>query len=105
MGIAYGFTLAQVLHRIGAPTRRQAACWIYSGKKMRGPRVEEYVDAMKFCFGVGSGGSKAVTSILAHMFAYTIVFQHRKLKIPAGWGPPLDFEPPPGPYVGQIWLP
>lgn len=109
LGIAYGTTPAQVLRQLGTPAATEASCWLYRGRvgRIRGRLSGLYVDAMKFCFGEGSGGGKAVTQIASHMVAHTIVSRnpvtHRIVKksFPARWAPPIALAMVPGWYVQQ----
>jgi hypothetical protein len=75
--------------QLGAPTAKSGHCWLYQGEvgRIRGRLSGSYVDAMKFCFGEGPAGGRAVTKILSHDVAHTIVARDgTKKHFPAQWG-------------------
>ncbi len=84
VGIAYGDSSEQVMAKVGSPTQKQGACWIYNAKAhtVHGAYLGEFADGVRYCFGDGPAGDKAVTAIQVH------VIPHTKLDgkwYPGGW--------------------
>lgn len=85
LGVPYGASPAQVVRRLGQPHKRlSSGCWIYrvkNGAELIGDGFGQWVDAVKYCFGGGSGGGKEVTLIESHMVAHKV----GKRLFPASW--------------------
>jgi hypothetical protein len=84
VGVSYGDSPAQVLAKVGSPTKKQAACWIYSAKAhtVRGAYLGKFTDALRYCFGDGPAGGKAVSAIEVHIVPHT---QLDGKWYPGGW--------------------
>lgn len=67
--MAYGDTAKQVLAKLGAPTRKQSACWIYDAHShtLNGMYLGKVIDAAKFCFADGPAGGTVVSTIYEHL--------------------------------------
>jgi hypothetical protein len=88
LGVAYGARPAQVLRRLGRPSEKRGACWIYDAPdgKVNGVATLQGagVDAMKFCFAEDAVGAQAVAHIEWHFKTST----YHKVRDPAHWGQP-----------------
>jgi hypothetical protein len=67
--VAYGDTAEQVLAKLGAPTKKQSACWIYDapGHTLNGEFLGKVIDGAKFCFADGPAGGMAISTIYEHL--------------------------------------
>ena len=84
VGVAYGDSAGQVLAKVGSPTMKQRTCWIYNANAhvVRGAYLGQFADGVRYCFGDGPAGGKAVSVIDVH------VTPHTKLDgkwYPGGW--------------------
>ena len=70
-GVAYGDTAQQVLAKLGAPTKKQSACWIYDtpSHTLNGMYLGKVIDAAKFCFADGPVGGTVVSTIYEHLIS------------------------------------
>jgi hypothetical protein len=87
LGISYGFTPAQVRHRLGAPSSTHGSCWIYRASSVgmvRGIHAGVYTDAVRFCFS-----ANIVTDIHDHQVSYV----WHNTRYPAKWILPLTLAP------------
>jgi hypothetical protein len=87
LGIAYGFTPAQVRHRLGAPDTTHGRCWIYRASKVgtvRGINAAMYTDAVRFCFS-----GNIVSDVRDHQISYV----WHKTRYPAHWMLPMTYAP------------
>lgn len=88
LGVAYGASAAQVLRRLGRPSEKRGACWIYDAPdgKVNGLATLEGagVEGMKYCFAEGATGGEVVSNIEWHYKAST----YRNVRYPAHWGQP-----------------
>lgn len=95
--IAYGATPRQVLTTLGAPTKKQGACWSYSAKAhtINGEYLGDVVDGLRYCFSDGPTGGKVVANIYEHIIAHRLP---TKKWYPGGWNPAMTLmgpHPPP----------
>jgi hypothetical protein len=82
-GVAYGDDPKHVLAKVGPPTKKQGACWIYSPSGSNSQYViGKFVDGVRYCFGDGPAGGKAVTAIDVHIIPHTLP---TKKWYPGGW--------------------
>ena len=82
-GVAYGDAPKQVLAKVGSPTKKRGACWIYSANRSNGHYIiGKFVDRLRYCFGDGPAGGKAVTAIDVHIIPHTLP---TKKWYPGGW--------------------
>lgn len=84
VGVSYGDSSRQVLARVGSPTGKQGTCWIYraTANTVHGAYLGKFEDGVRYCFGDGPAGGRAVTAIEVH------VVPHTKLDgtwYPGGW--------------------
>lgn len=96
VGVSYGDSSAQVLEQVGSPTKKQGTCWIYSASAntAHGAYLGKFADGVRYCFGDGPAGGKAVTAIEVH------ITPHTKLDgkwYPGGWNHAVVVMPPPPP--------
>lgn len=84
VGVSYGDSSAQVLAKVGSPMKKQAACWIYSTKAhtVHGAYLGKFADGLRYCFGDGPAGGKAVSAIEVHIIPHT---QLNGKWYPGGW--------------------
>lgn len=85
-GIPYGASPQEVLQKLGSPTKKQAACWLYraDGNRIHGVYAGPRVDAMKFCFS---------DRVVSFIYSHDVAFIWHKRRIPAQWVHPIDIEP------------
>ena len=84
LGIPIRASAAEVVRRLGEPSKKQSGCWIYAvkdGAKTIGDGFGQWIDKVKYCFAEGPTGGKAVAHMSSHMMAHTVGKKH----FPAGW--------------------
>lgn len=109
LGIAFGWTRAQVLAKLGQPTAKRPSCWIYEGRKTIPASYRAlYIDGVEFCFSAGPIGGEVMTKIMNHSPAHAIIKRSpithtiiSKQTIPARWTPMFTFRRPPDWYLQQ----
>ena len=91
-GIAFGAKPGQVLAKLGPPTKKQSACWVYTARAHRvgGAYLGTFVDGLKYCFGAGPLGDKVVANVYEHIVPHTLP---SKKWFPGGWEPVIAIEP------------
>ena len=94
-GIAYGDSESTVLAKLGRPTTKQAACWVYDthGRAVNGMDLGASIDGIKFCFGDGPVGGKVVANIYEHFTARAVATLPRDKRPAGGWIHALIFMP------------
>jgi hypothetical protein len=95
-GIAYGDTAKQVLTKLGSPTQKQAACWIYDAHlhTINGMYLGKVIDAMKFCFAEGPLGGNVVSTIYEHFIPSVTASLPKDKRPPGGWIHAFNFASP-----------
>jgi hypothetical protein len=94
LGIPFGASAALVRRRLGQPNTKKSGCWIYkvkNGAQTIGDGFGQWVDEVKYCFGEGAAGGRAVSNIYSHMVAHRI----GKKRYPAGWSGLVTIAIPP----------
>ena len=94
-GIAYGDTKSMVLTTLGDPTRKDAACWIYTLHRhaINGMNLGKIIDAIKYCFANGSAGGTVVSTIHVHLIPSVVAKLPKDKRPPGGWTTPFTFMP------------
>jgi len=96
VGVSYGDSAAKVRAKVGTPTRNQGVCWINDAKAhtVDGAYLGEFADAVRYCFGEGPAGGKAITAIEVHLIPHTLL---NKKWYPGGWNHATVVSPAPPP--------
>ena len=83
-GISYGATPKRVLATLGTPTTKQPSCWSYKANAHTVGRdyLGKFVDGLRYCFGDGPAGGKAVVGIYVHVIAHPTPADKN---YPGGW--------------------
>jgi hypothetical protein len=108
LGVAFGWTRAQVRREIGPPTAKEANCWIYRGRgdTIRG-RYSAGADGMKFCFSAGPTGGTVMMHVSGHYPAQTVTLLNRatgkltKKHYAAAWGGVVTLRKVPDWYLQE----
>jgi hypothetical protein len=85
VGVSYGDSAAPVQTKVGSPTSKQGACWIYDAKDhtVHGAFLGDLADRLRYCFGEGPAGGRAVTAIEVYVIRHYDPM--RKKWYPGGW--------------------
>jgi hypothetical protein len=94
-GIAYGDTQDMVSAKLGAPTQKKAACWIYDAHNhtVNDMNLGGSIDAVKYCFADGPVGGKAVAAIYERFTPSALARMPKDKRPPGGWVPAITFMP------------
>lgn len=94
-GIAYGDTENMVLMKLGNPTKKKDACWIYTLQHhaISGMNLGKVIDAIKYCFADGSAGGTVVSTIFIHLIPSAVAKLPKDKRPPGGWTHPFTFMP------------
>lgn len=95
-GIAYGDTATQVVAKLGSPSRKEAACWIYNAEAhtVNGQYLAKVIDKVKYCFGQGPVGGKVVSTIYEHLIPSAIATLPEGERPNGGWIHPFNIASP-----------
>jgi hypothetical protein len=94
-GVAYGDTHETVATKLGPPTQKGAACWIYNARRhiVNGMYLGETVDALRYCFADGPAGGTVVSTIYEHLIPSAVARLPKNKRPPGGWMHALVFMP------------